>query len=123
MGGLPRLTDALDKLASAGALRTPEGNPLDLYLTEFGYFAKGSRALAPDTAAAYLQRAFELARTNPRVKEMLQFLLVSPSRRSGRGFFDTSLITLSGYPRPAFVSLAAWAKDALDRKLIVAPGQ
>jgi hypothetical protein len=122
MGGLSRLTDALDKLSAAGALQTPDGAAMDLYLTEFGYFARGSRALPPATAAAYLQRAFEAARKNPRVKQMLQFLLVSPSRRSGRSFFDTSLISLSGFPRPAFVSLAAWAKDALDHNLIVAPG-
>src|SRR5256885_14632128 len=41
VGTLRRLTRALDRLAQARALTTPAGKPLDVYLTEFGYFATG----------------------------------------------------------------------------------
>ena len=43
IGTLYRLTAALDRLARVHALRQPGGLPLDLYLTEFGYFGSGKR--------------------------------------------------------------------------------
>ena len=50
MGTLGRLTTALDRLAAAKALRTPDGKPLDVYLTEFGYFASGRVAVRRSSA-------------------------------------------------------------------------
>ena len=113
VGSLPRLTFALDRLARAGLLSTPGGAPLPMYLTEFGYFRSGARALPPGTRAAYLVRAFAIAaRAYPRVRQMLQYLLVAPPRGYPGGNFDTSLLTQSGAPTPAFRALEAWARTA-----------
>jgi hypothetical protein len=97
------LRDFHDRLASSGALRTPAGRPLDLYLTEFGYFASGRRALPAGRRAAYLRKAFEIARRNARVREMLQYLLVQPPRRVGS--FDTALLPRSGAITPVYRAL------------------
>ena len=79
------------RLAAAGLLSTPAGHPLPVYLTEFGYYRSGPHALAPDTRAAYLVRAFGIAaRLYPRVRQILQYLLVAPPPGYPGGRFDTS---------------------------------
>ena len=108
MGTLNRLTSALDRLASAKALRTPDGKPLDVYLTEFGYFATGPVAVPPAQRANYLKQAFDIAQRNSRVKEMLQYILVSPPPGIR---FNTSLINLDGKPSLPFKALSAWVHD------------
>jgi hypothetical protein len=110
---LGRLTTALDKLARAKALRTPSGRPLDLYLTEYGYFASGPRRIADATRARYLPQAFTIAQRNPRVREMLQYLLVRPSR--AYRFFDTSILSSGGGESRTFKALAGWARTAKSR--------
>jgi hypothetical protein len=106
VGSLDRLTSALDRLAQAKALLTPQGKPLDVYLTEFGYFATGPVAVPPAKRADYLKTAFGIAARNPRVKEMLQYILVSPPPGVR---FNTSLINLDGKPTLPFTALASWA--------------
>jgi hypothetical protein len=108
MGTLGRLTAALDRLASAKALTTPDGKSLDVYLTEFGYFASGPVAPPPAQRASYLKQAFDIAQRNSRVKEMLQYILVSPPPGTR---FDTSLIAQDGKPSLPFTALSAWARD------------
>jgi hypothetical protein len=121
---LGRLTGALDTLAREGRLTDSGGRALDVYLTEFGYFASGRRALAPVARAQRLTRAFALAeRAYPRVRQMLQYLLVAPPRVLPGGRFDTSLVSSSGAPTPAFEALAAWASGALRAGRMVAPGR
>src|SRR3954468_9863716 len=78
IGALSRLTSALDKLAKRKALRTPTGGKLGVYLTEFGYLTSGNRAQKPKVRAAWLASAFQIARHNPRVKQLLQYQLVDP---------------------------------------------
>jgi hypothetical protein len=78
IGALSRLTRALDKLAKRKALRTPTGGKLGVYLTEFGYLTTGDRAQKPKVRAAWLASAFQIARRNPRVKQLLQYQLVDP---------------------------------------------
>jgi hypothetical protein len=78
IGALSRLTTALDKLARRKALATPAKRPLDLYLTEFGYLTAGDRAQKPKVRAAWLASAIQLARRNPRVRQLLQYQLVDP---------------------------------------------
>ena len=51
---------------------------MDLYLTEFGYLTAGNRAQKPKVRAAWLASAFQIARRNPRVKQLLQYQLVDP---------------------------------------------
>jgi hypothetical protein len=121
LGSLDRLTRALDRLARSGALRGPGGRPLDLYLTEFGYFAKGERRLPDPTRAAYLTRGFELARRNRRVRQLLQYLLVAPPRGFPSGYFDTSIVRIDGRLRPPYRALVRWATDARQRGRIAGP--
>jgi hypothetical protein len=111
IGSLDRLTGALDRLAAAGLLSTPSGRPLPVYLTEFGYFRRGRRVLPPARRAAYLTRAFDIAaRRYPRVRQMLQYLLVSPPPDYPGGRFDTSILLRSDAPTPSFTALSAWAR-------------
>jgi hypothetical protein len=120
MGTLTRLTSALDRLATAKALTTPDGKPLDLYLTEFGYFATGPVAPPPAQRASYLKQAFDIAQRNSRVKEMLQYILVSPPPGTR---FDTSLIAQDGKPSLPFNALSAWARDNVkDGRVREVPG-
>ena len=94
MGTLGNLTRALDRLAHAGALRSPRGHGLGLYLTEYGYFGTGRRRIPASLRAAYLREAYRMARRNPRVHQLLQYQLVSPPRRYTT--FDTALIGRNG---------------------------
>ena len=82
---LPRLTKALDQLAKSKGLSTTKGKGLDLYLTEFGYLSRGNRAVAQSVRAAWLRQSYDLARHNKRVKQILQFQLVSNGPPSGSG--------------------------------------
>jgi hypothetical protein len=107
IGTLGRLTSALDRLGRANALTTPPGRPLDVYLTEFGYFAHGSLAPPPRKRARWLESAFGVAERDDRVKEMLQYMLVSPSAAVR---FDTSILSSDGTPTPAFRALAKWVQ-------------
>jgi hypothetical protein len=104
---LSRLTSALDKLAKYKLLRTPQGGRLDVWLTEYGYMASGRNAIPDARRASYLKSAYETARRNSRVRQMLQFLLVQPA--SEYRFFDTSLITRKGSESRAYRTLRSWA--------------
>lgn len=122
---LPRLTSALDRLARAGGLRTPSGRALDLYLTEYGYFRSGKRRVPESRRAKYLVRGFQIAQRNPRVREMLQYLMAQPAKKYR--FFDTSIVSTRGKPSKTFKALQRWAKRALRRgqiarSAVLAPG-
>ena len=119
MSGLPKLTKALDRLARRRIMRTPDGRALDLYLTEFGYFSRGKYKLPDKTRAKYLVKAFDMAQRNPRVKEMLQYLLVQPARV--HAFFDTSIVSRKGKLSRTFRKLKSWAAKAAKKGKIVAP--
>jgi hypothetical protein len=108
IGTLRRLTKALDKLRKVGALRTSNGSRMPLYLTEYGYFATGHRALPPKTRSRYLQKAYSIALKNSRVKSQLQYLLVSPPRNSSSAFFNLALLSSSGKRYPQFGALQRW---------------
>ena len=49
-----------------------------------------------------------IARRNPRVRQLLQYLLVQPPKRLGN--FDTSLISRSGAPSSVFDALRSAAR-------------
>jgi hypothetical protein len=108
LGTLSRLTKALDKLSRAKALRKNGGGRMPLYLTEYGYFATGHRALPAKTRSRYLQQAYSIALKNSRVKSQLQYLLVSPPARSDSAFFNLALLTSSGKRYPQFGALQRW---------------
>jgi hypothetical protein len=108
IGTLSRLTKALDKLRKVGALRTNNGSRMPLYLTEYGYFANGHRALPPKQRTRYLQQAYTIALKNSRVKSQLQYLLVSPPANSSSAFFNLALLSPSGKKYPQFGALQRW---------------
>jgi hypothetical protein len=108
IGTLSRLTKALDKLSRAGVLRKNGGGRMPLYLTEYGYFASGHRALPKKTRSRYLQQAYSLAVRNPRVKSQLQYLLVSPPRTQRASFFDLGLVNTGGTRNAGYNALKRW---------------
>jgi hypothetical protein len=120
IGTLPRLTALLDKLWASGKLRTPAGGGLDVYLTEYGYFASGRRKVSDSRRGTYLQRAFEIAQANPRVRQMLHYLLVKPNKKYL--FFDTSIVSRKGKESAAFTALAKWTSAAAADGRIKKPG-
>ena len=106
-GSLGNMTRALDRLAHRHALTTPTGHHLNLYLTEFGYLTKGSRALSASRRAAWLTQAYTLARRNPRVKELLQYQLVDGPARNP---WHSGVMTRRGVPQAPFRALARLAR-------------
>jgi hypothetical protein len=118
LSGLPKLNRALRLLARYRLLRTPTGGAPYLYLTEYGYFSSGGRGVSRSKQAAYLLQAFKMAQRNPRVMEMLQYLLVKPSHAYIR--FNTGIASHRGSPYLAFRKLAAWARSAAKRGLVAA---
>jgi hypothetical protein len=111
IGVLSRLTGALSKLRKARLLTTPSGGVPYVYLTEYGYFSSGSRKVSDSKKAKYLVQAFTIAQKNPRVRQMLHYLLLQPPRGRFR-FFDTSIASLKGKPTKAFTALEKWATKA-----------
>ena len=116
---LDRLTGALDDLAAEGLLTTPDGEPLAVYVTEYGFFASGKKRISASRHAKYLVQAFKMAQANPRVRQMLQYLIVKP--QGNYSHFDTSIADRHGRPALAFKKLAAWGTDALASGRIAAP--
>lgn len=123
IANLPALTSALDKLAKVKRLNPVKGSKLSLYLTEYGYFGTkepgGKAKVFPEsTRAKYLVQAFKKAQANPRVKQMLEFLLV---RYPGAGTrnppfdFDTSIVKLDGTKLASYTALARWASSAAKK--------
>jgi Cellulase (glycosyl hydrolase family 5) len=120
MGTLSNLTRALDRLSRSGALRFSGGRRMPLYLTEFGYFAAGPRALPARQRSRYLAQAFQMALANGRVRSQLQYLLVSPPRNSPGGFFNTGLISRTGAKHPQYRALQRWYRR--NRGRVKRPG-
>jgi hypothetical protein len=114
---LGRLTSALSKLRKARALTTPSGGTPFVYLTEYGYFAAYKFRLPQRKQAAYLKQGFQIAQRNSRVKQMLQYLLVTP--RARRAFFQTQIMTRRFKPLRAFTVLKAWAASGARRGAIL----
>jgi hypothetical protein len=119
LGTIKNLTRALDKLKQARALKPNRGSHMPLYFTEYGYFASGKRRVADSKRGPWLQQAFDIALRTPRVKEMLQYLLVQPPTKLAAGaFFDLSILSSSGKPLLPFTSLQSWATQARARRQI-----
>jgi hypothetical protein len=112
LGTLKNLTHALDRLKSAGVLKPNHGSHMPVYLTEYGYFASGKRRIPEAKHAAWLRQAFVMAQRQPRVKEMLQYLLIQPPQRFRGAFFDTSILAGDGSILSPFSSLLDWSKQA-----------
>jgi hypothetical protein len=108
IGTLSRLTRALDKLKRSGALRVNGGGRMPIYLTEYGYFASGHRALSAKKRARYLQKAYSIALKNPRVKGQMQYLLLTLPPGSD-STFNTGLVSPgTGGRLSQYNALARW---------------
>jgi hypothetical protein len=106
-GSLGRITRPLSRLSRMRVLATRRGKPLPLFLTEYGYPAHG-RAVPAHLQAPYLRGGWALAAANPWVRQMTHYqLLPDPS-----SVWDTSLLTLDGSPRPAYLALRDWLARA-----------
>ncbi|HEX8743431.1 MAG TPA: cellulase family glycosylhydrolase [Thermoleophilaceae bacterium] len=103
---LSRLTSAIDKLRRYRLLRRPDGGRLELYLTEYGFMQSGRYAISDARRASYLKQAYDMARRNSRVRQMLQFLLVQPGKQYR--FFDTAILGRKGKETRAFRTLKSW---------------
>ena len=103
---LGRLTNALNRLRKYRMLRSPSGDHLGVYLTEYGFMQSGRYKIRDATRAAYLKQAFAMARRNSRVKQMLQFLLVQPAKQYR--FFDTAILGAKGKETRAYRTLKSW---------------
>jgi hypothetical protein len=114
-----RLTNALNKLKHAGLLMTPSGGTPFVYATEYGYFSSGKYKLSAQKQGDYLVRAFKMAQANPRIKQLIQYLVIKPP--SKYLFFDTSIAGRNGKPTTAFNMLASWAKGAAASGRIAKP--
>lgn len=106
---LARLTDVTDRLVRTGALRSATGRRLDLYLTEYGFFAGYGRIPEPQRAI-YARQAFDFALGAPRVRQLLWYQIAQPPRTGAR-LWDTALLSRSGRSRLTARALRAWARE------------
>jgi hypothetical protein len=120
IGTLSRLTRALDRLKRSGALRFNGGGRMPVYLTEYGYFASGRRALSARTRARYLQQAYSIALRNPRVKGQVQYLLLTLPG-SADSTFNTGLVSGGGRRSTQYNALARWYRA--NRNKVRRPGR
>jgi hypothetical protein len=110
IGTIGHLTNELDRLAQQQRLATLGGLPLPVYLTEFGYFASGRHAQPAAVRADWIVQAYEIAQgMYPRVRQLLQYLLVTPPPGTPGDEFDTGIVEPSGRAQEPFSALAAWA--------------
>ncbi len=114
---LPKLTSVVDRLAERGALVTPDGRSPDLYLTEHGYFSSGRRGVDAATRARWLTESFEVALANPRVRELVQYLLVTPP--AAKNTFPTQIMDRRGDAQKPYTALQRWARR--NRRHLAAP--
>jgi hypothetical protein len=121
LGSLSRLTGTLQSLAKIRALRTPQGKPLPVYLTEYGYFQSGKYALGDSARSAYLKKAYTIAQRDKSVMQMLQFTFVTPPLSFPGGYFDLSLVRQDGSTTQPYESLRTWAQGAAAGGRVVLP--
>jgi hypothetical protein len=120
IGTLSRLTRALDRLQRSGALRKNGGGRMPVYLTEYGYFASGYRAVSASKRARWLQQAYSIALNNPRVKGQMQYTLLTLAPGS-QSTFNTGLVSRSGGRLSQYNALARWYRA--HRNKVKRPGK
>jgi hypothetical protein len=119
MGTLNRLTSALSRAAGSGALRTPAGGTLPVYLTEYGYLSSGHSRISDKKYARYIVQGFGIALANPSVRETVQYTLLPP--RGRYRFFDMSILTSRGKPRAPYKALQKWVNKMAAAGRIAVP--
>jgi hypothetical protein len=108
-GSLGRLTRALRALARRGALATPEGASLPLFLTEWGYHADSERVPEP-IRSRHVRRGLALMARRRDVWQIIWCQLgAPPRRRDAERTWDTALIDRRGRARPVYRAVRAWS--------------
>ena len=120
IGTLRRLTRALDRISRTGALRFTGGGRMPLYLTEYGYFASGKRALPARTAlplppAGVLDRPAKLARQEPAAVPAAQRCRVARRPRSTLAIVKPSGKRLPAVQGACSAGIASTAARSSDR--------
>jgi hypothetical protein len=120
MASLNNLTKVLDRLQKLKRLVRNGGGKIDIWVTEYGQLLKRSkrsgRGFDEKTRAKYIVQAFQMGYRHKRVRQMLQYLLVTPGGRSA--FFNTAVLDRKGREGPTFKALRKWAgKRRLARPL------
>jgi hypothetical protein len=121
MANIGRLPKLLNKLRKKGLIK-PSKKRFPIYLTEFGYIVGGSRGVPERRRAPWTVQAWQMAQDSPRVKQMLQFGLVSPPASSPSAYFDMGLIGLNGTPRLSYFALKNWIQQAVAAGELARPG-
>jgi hypothetical protein len=115
LGGIKKLTSALTKLKKARALSTRRKKALDLYLHEFGYFAKPSGpypAFPEPTRARFIVRGFRIALRNRRIRTMLYYTLTRIPSNNPSSFFDLGIVNLNSTPTQSFTALQTFVRNS-----------
>jgi hypothetical protein len=121
MANINALPKLLDRLRKKGLIK-PAQKKFPIYLTEMGYFVSGRRAVPEAKRKQWLIKAWQLAENAPRIKQMLQFVLVSPPPDSPSSYFDTGLISSNGVLRPSYDALRGWIQNAAATGGVIRPG-
>jgi hypothetical protein len=121
MGTLGNLTRALDRFSRSRALRKNGRGRIPLFLTEYGYFATGPRALSRRKRTKYLYQGWNIALKNRRVKSNLQYLIAAPPPGSTSAYFNLALLTTSGRKYPQYNTLVRWYRA--HRRKVKRPGR
>ncbi|HEY7892016.1 MAG TPA: cellulase family glycosylhydrolase [Solirubrobacteraceae bacterium] len=105
-GSLSRLIHMLDQLARVGALRTPQGHALDVYLTEYGWHVQ-TRRMSESTRARFAREGFAIAFAHPQVKEIVWYQLTPPPPNR-HVTWNTALLGANGRITRTFTALRGW---------------
>ena len=117
-GTIKHLTTALSKLRRARALKPHHGSTMPLYLTEYGYLARGKRAQPETRRARYLVDGFTLMQKNRSVKQVIQYLLIQPPESQPGAFFATGITSTALAPLKSYLALQKYAKSAAKKHRI-----
>ena len=72
--------------------------------------------------AQWIVQAWQLAQDEPRVKQKIQYRLVSPPADSPSAYFDMGLITQNGTRRTSYFALQDWIQQAVAAGKVARPG-
>jgi hypothetical protein len=124
LGQLPKF---LNKLRKKGLIK-PKRKNFPIYLTEYGYMVtgnpdvRGDRRIPEPKRARWLVQAWKIAQKTPRIRQNLQYILVSPPLGSPGSYFDTGIVAPDGTERRSFTALENWLQQALNDGKVARPG-
>jgi len=123
LGNLGKGVKLVDALQKKGLI-DPSTRRTQFWLTEYGYFVRGSgngRGLSESKRKRWAVQGFNIAQRNPRVKANLWYILVSPPPGHPSAYFDTGLVQTNGQPRGTFFALQSWIRAAAASGRVARP--